>query len=63
MHFQYRECAFSFQSLPPGGEMKIARFGSAIQPIVLVIKPSGRAGRFVGYVGDELIRNQLSAAP
>jgi hypothetical protein len=35
--------------------MKIAHSGSAIQLIVLVIKPSGRAGRFLGYVGDELI--------
>jgi hypothetical protein len=25
------------------------------QTIILVIKPSGRAGRFLGYLGDELI--------
>jgi hypothetical protein len=35
--------------------MKIAHFGSAIQLIVLVIRPSGGAGRFLGYVGDELV--------
>jgi hypothetical protein len=35
--------------------MKIAHLGSAIRLVVLVIKPSGRAGRFLGYVDDELI--------
>ena len=29
--------------------------GAAPRTIILVIKPSGRAGRFLGYVGDELI--------
>jgi hypothetical protein len=35
--------------------MKIAHLGSAIQLIVLVTKPSGKAGRYLGYVGDKLI--------
>jgi hypothetical protein len=43
------------QLLTLGDEMKIAHLGSAIQLVMLVIKPSGRAGRFLAYVADDLI--------
>jgi hypothetical protein len=35
--------------------MRQPRAPGSSRTIILVIKPSGRAGRFLGYIGDQLI--------